>query len=236
MSKTIAVFGAGPGFGRAVARRFGREGFRVALVARSRAKLDDMAAELSADGIEAAGFVADLADREQLPRLVDAVVDRFGGIDVVEYAPAGPEWMERQVEIRECGPASFEFGLDMLLRTPSALVGLVLPGMVERGEGAVLFGLAVAASAPVPRLGNIAVAASAARAYLNNLHASLAGTGVYAGLVQVAGMVGGSESAEYFARRWDPAMLPDPLDPADLAEAAWNLYTTRDRFETTIGL
>lgn len=236
MSKTIAVFGAGPGFGRAVARRFGREGFRVALVSRTRSKLDDMAAELSAHKIEAAGFVADLADRKQLPRLVEAIIDRFGGIDVVEYAPAGPEWMQRQIDIHASGPESFEFGLDMLLRTPSALVGLVLPRMLERGEGAVLFGLAVAASMPVPQLGNVAVAAAAARAYLHNLHASLTGTGVYAGLVQVAGMVGGSESAEYAARQWDPAMLPEPLDPASLADAAWDLYAKRDRFETTIGL
>ena len=36
MSKTIAVFGAGPGMGRSVARRFGREGFQVALVAATR--------------------------------------------------------------------------------------------------------------------------------------------------------------------------------------------------------
>jgi NAD(P)-dependent dehydrogenase (short-subunit alcohol dehydrogenase family) len=34
MSKTIAVFGVGPGMGRSIARRFGREGFQVALVAR----------------------------------------------------------------------------------------------------------------------------------------------------------------------------------------------------------
>jgi NAD(P)-dependent dehydrogenase (short-subunit alcohol dehydrogenase family) len=35
MPRNIAIFGAGPGLGRSVALRFGREGFRVALVARS---------------------------------------------------------------------------------------------------------------------------------------------------------------------------------------------------------
>ncbi|MGF6885979.1 NADP-dependent 3-hydroxy acid dehydrogenase YdfG [Nocardia sp. GAS34] len=235
-SKTIAVFGAGPGLGRSVARRFGRDGFRVALVARTSAKLDAMVGELAADGVEAAGFVADLADQQQLAGVVEAITGRFGRIDVLEYAPAGPEWMQRQVDIRACDPESFEFGLNMLLRTPAVLIESLLPGMLDRGDGAVLFGLAVAASMPVPQLGNVAVAAAAARAYLHNLHVSLAGTGVYAGLVQVAGMVGGSESAEYAARQWDPAMLPEPLDPADLAEAAWELYSTRDRFETTVGL
>ena len=46
MSKTIAVFGAGPGMGRSVARRFGREGFQVALVARNQTRLDAFAGEL----------------------------------------------------------------------------------------------------------------------------------------------------------------------------------------------
>src|SRR5580704_17592796 len=63
MSKTIAVFGAGPGMGRSVARRFGREGFQVALVARNQTRLDAYTGELAADGITAAGFAGDLADR-----------------------------------------------------------------------------------------------------------------------------------------------------------------------------
>lgn len=40
MSKTLAIFGAGPVLGRSLARRFGREGFWVALIARTRPKLD----------------------------------------------------------------------------------------------------------------------------------------------------------------------------------------------------
>jgi PPOX class probable F420-dependent enzyme len=44
----IAVVGAGPGLGLAIARRFGREGFRVALISRAQSKLDALAAELAA--------------------------------------------------------------------------------------------------------------------------------------------------------------------------------------------
>jgi hypothetical protein len=63
----------------------------------------------------------------------------------------------------------------------------------------------------------------------HNLHVSLADTGVYAGLVQVAGMDGGTESADH-------AALPEPLDLADLAEAALDLYAKHDRLEATVGL
>ena len=99
MTKTIAVFGAGPGFGRAIAHRFGREGFRVALVARTQAKLDRLVAELTAAGIEAAGFAADLRDRRQLAPVAEAITGRFGSIDVIEYAPAGPDWMRQHVDM-----------------------------------------------------------------------------------------------------------------------------------------
>src|SRR5260370_3279820 len=69
-TKTIAVFGAGPGMGRSVARRFGREGFQVALVARNQARLDAYTGELAADGITAAGFAGDLADPDALPGII----------------------------------------------------------------------------------------------------------------------------------------------------------------------
>jgi hypothetical protein len=48
-------------------------------------------------------------------------------------------------------------------------------------------------------------------------------------------MVGGSEAARYFAANYDPAQLPEPLDPADLADACWDLYLKRDRFEVIVG-
>lgn len=50
---SIVIVGAGPNLGAAVARRFGREGLAVGLVARDRAKLEALAAALSAEGITA---------------------------------------------------------------------------------------------------------------------------------------------------------------------------------------
>jgi short-subunit dehydrogenase len=234
MPKTIAVFGAGPGMGRSVARRFGSEGFQVALVSRNAERLDAFAAELAGDGIAASGFAGDIADRDALGGIVERITARFGPIDVLEYAPSGTDWLTRQVPVREADVASFEFPFDLLLRTPVTLIRQVLPGMLERGDGAVLFGLTVGASIPVPQLGNVATAAAAARHHLQALHADLAGTGVYAGLVQVAGLVGDSDAARFVAENWDPSLLSDPLDPAVLAEALWDLYLKRDRFEEIV--
>src|SRR5262245_4287669 len=87
MKKTIAVLGVGSGLGTSVARRFGREGYQVALVARRQAPLEALAASLQREGIEAEAFSADLAHTETIPQLVAAIKARFGSIDVLEYAP-----------------------------------------------------------------------------------------------------------------------------------------------------
>jgi len=60
--------------------------------------------------------------------------------------------------------------------------------------------------------------------------------GLYAGLLQVAGLVGDSDAARFVAENWDPSILPEPLDPADLADAMWDLYLKRDRFDEVVGL
>jgi NAD(P)-dependent dehydrogenase (short-subunit alcohol dehydrogenase family) len=84
----IAIVGAGPGLGLSIARRFGREGFAVALISRSQSRVDDMAANLAGSGIEAAGFAADVLDRPALTAALTAVAQRLGAIDVLEYSPA----------------------------------------------------------------------------------------------------------------------------------------------------
>jgi NAD(P)-dependent dehydrogenase (short-subunit alcohol dehydrogenase family) len=96
---TIAIYGAGPALGLAVARRFGREGFGVALVARSRERLDGMTRELAADGVEAAGFPADLADRDAALRAADQIEARFGAIDVLEYSPTPARLLTSPLEV-----------------------------------------------------------------------------------------------------------------------------------------
>ena len=66
VSKAIAIIGAGPGVGLAVAERFGREGFKVALIARNRETLSQLEVRLSAAGIDASSFPADVLDRTSL--------------------------------------------------------------------------------------------------------------------------------------------------------------------------
>lgn len=203
----------------------------MALVARNQTRLDAYTAELTAEGIKAAGFAGDLADRDALPGIIEAINARFGPIDVLEYAPSGLDLLNHAASIRDTDAASLEFPLDLLLRTPVTLIRQVLPGMLERGDGALLFGLPVSASVPVPPFGNIATAAAAARHYLQTLHADLADTGVYAGLLQISGPVRGSDAGNFVLDTYGAANLPEPQNPDELADALWDLYIKRETFD-----
>jgi short-subunit dehydrogenase len=75
MSKVLAVLGAGTGLGVSVAQRFGREGFRVALVARRKDRLDALVEKLAGEGVEAAAFAADLSEPAEVPALIAAIRD-----------------------------------------------------------------------------------------------------------------------------------------------------------------
>ncbi|HEY4020013.1 MAG TPA: SDR family NAD(P)-dependent oxidoreductase [Pseudonocardiaceae bacterium] len=228
MSKTIAVIGAGAGLGQAVARRFGREGFGVALVARTEAKVTALADELRAEGIDAAAFACDVADRVALKRTIAAITERFGRIDVVEFAPTGLDWMGRVTSAVELTVESLEYLLDLLVRAPIELFGAVLPDMLARGDGALLMGTGGSASVAYPQMSNIGIAMAAARSYLLNLNAALADTGVYAGLLQVGGGIAGSDAIREYGKNAVPGAL---IDPADLAQTYWDMYIKRDRFD-----
>ena len=81
MSKSIAVFGAGPGLGQAVARRYAREGYAVTLVARRPEPLDRLAEDLTNAGATAHVITADLSDTGATPRLAGQIRAKAGDLD-----------------------------------------------------------------------------------------------------------------------------------------------------------
>lgn len=73
MKKTIAIMGAGPGLGLSIAKKFGANGFQVALISRNEEKLNTLVQELQALNIEAAAFPADVYNKEQVATAFDNI-------------------------------------------------------------------------------------------------------------------------------------------------------------------
>lgn len=128
------VTGATRGMGHAMSRRLAQAGARVALVARTEAALRETEAEIHAAGGEAAGFVADVSQRVSVEAMVDAVLDRFGRIDILVndafWGPAG--------SLQRTDEEFWDRTIDTCLKGPYLCTRAVYPTMKAQGAGAIV--------------------------------------------------------------------------------------------------
>ncbi|MFC8663895.1 SDR family NAD(P)-dependent oxidoreductase [Streptomyces sp. NPDC057199] len=232
MSKTIVIFGAGTGLGAATARRFGREGYAIGLVARRQGPLDELAATLDKEGIEAAVFPADLSDTAAAPALVERISERFRRIDVVEYAPVS----SGTDAVRPASQLSADFlrpHANLLLHTPVEIARAVLPQMIERGNGGFLLGIGLSAVTPsaLPGLGGATSVMAAARHWMHGLHSELADKGVYAGTLAIGAMIEGSLAHQEASEAGSTFSGMPVVSAAHLADLYWDMLTKRDQTE-----
>lgn len=224
---TAAVIGVGPGLGMSVAHRFGREGYTVALVSRTDTRHAGYVSALAEAGVKAEAFVADVRDRDQLLSTVDAI----GPVDLLYYGPGAVDG-PLPGSINETTADDVREAMANVYPAIE-VVGRVLPGMLERGAGGLLFAGGLSAVQPIPMLGALAVSSAALRNYVLTLNAGLAGTGVYAGTLTIGGLIERGDIHRMFTSQ--PEMFgdvpPATLDPDELAESAWELYEKRDRAE-----
>ncbi|HEX3869866.1 MAG TPA: SDR family oxidoreductase, partial [Pirellulales bacterium] len=174
MASTALITGASSGIGLELAKIFAREGYDLVLVARRGDRLEALAGELRASGRSVHTIAKDLSLRESVSEIA-AELDRSGiAIDVL---------------VNNAGTATFGHfvdhdwakdreTIDLNIAAPTELTHRLLPGMVKRGKGRILF---VASTAGFQGLPYISVYA-ASKAYLLSLSDALAdelrGTGV----------------------------------------------------------
>jgi NAD(P)-dependent dehydrogenase (short-subunit alcohol dehydrogenase family) len=228
----IVVLGVGPGLGMSVAQRFGKEGYAVALISRSADRHPDYLQALETAGVDAAAFTADANDPAQLRHAVDAVRKHFGRIDIGYFGPAAT--MSLAGDITTLTAAEAESAFKGVVPAVD-FASLLLPELTERGEGALLFAGGLSSVVPMPPLGALALAAAALRNYAITLHAALAPAGIYAGTITIGGAIDRSDI--HTAMRNDPGFAEldvATLDPDDLAETVWRLYSERTDAEAVI--
>ena len=227
---SMLIAGAGPGLGLAVARRFGREGRPIALLSRSPHRHDGYLASLRDDGITAVALAADVTRPEQLRASVTAATERLGPIGAAYYGPGAADPTARPRPILQTQASEVSDAVSTFVRPAVELTGMLLPAMLERGEGTLLFVTGLAAVVPLPGLGALAVASAALRTYALTVNAALAGTGVYAGALVIGGLVEHGDIHRHAVASAAAAGLPT-LDPAMIADTAWELAARRDRSE-----
>ncbi|MFZ3034908.1 MAG: SDR family NAD(P)-dependent oxidoreductase [Parvibaculum sp.] len=129
--KPVALItGVGPDTGSALARRFTRAGYAVAMLARDASRLAELEAELP----DAKGFICDVAEKDQIDATVAAVRQSMGKPEVLIHNAVGGGWGSF-LEIKpEMLNRNFQINTMALLHLAQALA----PNMIAAGRGAIV--------------------------------------------------------------------------------------------------
>ncbi|MCI0576975.1 MAG: SDR family oxidoreductase [Chloroflexi bacterium] len=156
-NKVAVIYGAGGSIGGAVARAFAREGARVFLAGRTRAKLDKVAGEIRSNGGVADTAVVDALDEQAVDEYVDGVVEQAGRIDIsFNLISLG----DVQEPLTEISVEDFIQPITTAMRTQFLTTRAAVRHMVRRGSGVIL---AFGGSGPhtLPGLGGFKIALDA---------------------------------------------------------------------------
>ncbi len=193
----IVIVGMGPGIGSAVATRFGREGFGVAMVARSAEKLGAHERALLEAGIDASHAVADAGDADALTRALATIEKARGPASVLFYNAAHIKWKNI---LEESAPSLLD---DFKVNVAGAMTAVhaVLPGMRRENRGTILLTGSMFATRPVAQFGSLSIGKAGIRSLAFMLAGALKDTGIHVATVTVAGQV----------RAGDPKRSPEAI-------------------------
>ena len=129
MAETVLIVGAGPGLSASVARRFAREGAKVALAARNPGKLADLAAEVGART-----YACDVTDPAAVEAMVAQVTQDLGAPEVVLFNASG----RQRGPFTELDPEAVKQALLVSCYGGYLVCNAVVPAMLARGSGTIL--------------------------------------------------------------------------------------------------
>jgi NAD(P)-dependent dehydrogenase (short-subunit alcohol dehydrogenase family) len=222
MTKTILICGLGPGISTAVAKKFGKAGFAVGVVARSADKVAAAAKALVGEGVKAAGYVCDLSDAAAVTAMVGRVRRELGAITVLHWnaypTGAGDLTVASSDEVRKA--------LDVGVTGMVAAVQAALPDLRQQkgtsavlitGGGLALYGPKIDAMATSWGVMSLAVVKAAQHKLAGLFAEKLRADGIYVGEVVVTGLVKGTAFDSGNAT----------LEPSAIADKFFELYSAR---------
>jgi gluconate 5-dehydrogenase/3-oxoacyl-[acyl-carrier protein] reductase len=142
--RTAVVTGASRGIGAATARALDRAGARVALVARSRADLEETASGLEHDPVVVVG---DLLDRRAPIDVGMQALEALGQVDILVNNAA----VAARLDTVDSDAEAIDAMLAVNIRAPLLLIATVVPSMIERGSGSIINLSSVSALVGTPR-------------------------------------------------------------------------------------
>ncbi|MCZ7912528.1 SDR family oxidoreductase [Agrobacterium leguminum] len=163
--RNAVVTGATSGIGKATVLELARRGLTVYAVGRNREQLDELSSEK--------GVIAVQADVRETERIADAVK----GVEIdVLVNNAGI--LSTRAMFHEIDPAEIDAMIDVNLKAPMHLTRALLPGMVERKRGHLVYIGSSGGQAPYPNMGAYGPSKAGLSLFCDNLRCDLLGTSV----------------------------------------------------------
>ncbi|MGB3683677.1 MAG: SDR family NAD(P)-dependent oxidoreductase [Rubrobacteraceae bacterium] len=214
--KVAAVVGVGPGLGAAIVRRFAREGFSVALMARDEDGLSEVQRGIEDEGGRAAAFSADATDPASVGSAFGELREELGDPEVLVYN-AGAFQMGGILEV---SPEQFDFCFKANCSGAFYAAQQVLPAMQEAGSGTVLLTGATASMRGAAKFAALATGKFGLRALAQSMAREFGPRGVHVAHVVVDGQINTPRVREMSPDRDGGTMLA----PDAIAEAYWQLH------------
>jgi len=202
--KVLTIVGMGPGISYSVAKRFAKDGFKIAMIARNEQRLDDYKTEFEKINYEVQGFPSDASDNISLISTFEKIHNTFGSTDVLHY---------NAFSMRQAKPIELsyeDFIKDFKINVAGALVSSqqVIPSMIEKKEGTILFTGGGTALEPMPAYSSLGVGKAGIRNLCFSMYKELKSKCVHVATVTITGFVKPST-------KWDPDLI---------AGEFWKLY------------
>ncbi len=243
-SNVAVVVGVGPGLGAAVARRFAAGGYKIGLIARREESLAPVAEELRSRGATAVGsalsamatmphaVVADATDPASLAAGIKEITTKLGPIGVLvynagSYQPGG---------VLELTPEAFEANWKINCFGAFLAAQHVLPSMLARRHGTILFSGATASRRGSARFSSLAVGKFGLRALAQSMAREYAPQGVHVAHIVIDGQIA-TPRASLTASRAPGPVSPTMLDPDAIAETYFHIHSQPESawtFETDL--
>jgi NAD(P)-dependent dehydrogenase (short-subunit alcohol dehydrogenase family) len=158
--KVVLITGGSRGLGRACAEAVAAFGANIVIAARDQKKIDETLGILAKYKVETLGISADMTKEEDIKRMVDETLKKFGRIDVL-FNNAGTTRPQRP--IHEEIVADFDIIIDTNLRSPFLVLKYVLPVMIKQNKGSIIITSSTASlRAEFPEIAPVAYCAAKA--------------------------------------------------------------------------
>jgi NAD(P)-dependent dehydrogenase (short-subunit alcohol dehydrogenase family) len=222
--RPAVISGASSGIGAATALALAGAGHPVALGARRTDRCEELAAKIRAGGGEAVALPLDVADEQSVGRFAAAAEEQLGPAEIL-ISCAGDAAASL---VHQTPSAEFVRQVEVNLAGPHRLVTAIVPGMVSRQRGDVVFVSSDVVRAPRPRMGGYVAAKSGLDGMAQAMQMELEGSGVRVCIVRPGptmtemGMSWDPEAVEAVIgdwQRWGLARHPYFLQPSDVADA-----------------